>query len=617
MYSEEILLIDINCFQLKRLMVFIYSCLSCLLAFSQIDTALQINEITITGFKFLNESTDSIEELSKHLALDQLLRKEDGFYIRNAGPGSSSTISYKGASSNQVLIKWNGVPINNGMLGVSDLSLIPTNHFHSAQINDDFGQANTQIGGVVNLISKVKDKNQVSFSRGTFNTSGVQFRKKLSFKNIINDISIAYLNSNNDYPIKNAVNLNNQNGQYEQLSLMTNTSYSLNAQHQLNFHSWFNKTQRGIPALSTQTESLAFQDDGFFRFLLGHSYKDAQQSIETKFAYSNEDNDYSDFLNLVFNNNHFKRIFLSTEYELVKDELWKFNFYFDINDLKGQTINYNQNASITDFSSKLSISKPIGKQQFNLNIEFLNRLDYSLFTNPSIQWSFNSGLVDLELALGKVNRLPTLNELFWSPGGDINLKPESGWKQQANLHIQLKRSHALGINVFHRLITNWILWGLNEQTFFWSAMNITRVRSYGIGLNYAQEIPLNTKKIKLSLSYDFIRTKNLNSISFPKIPEGSQLFFTPKHQVKLETQWLMDWVDIYFNLQHYSKSNGIISELDAYTLSSFSFKKGIQYKKIVLDFGLVLNNIFDVEYYVNDRRPMPGFNQNIFLNLNF
>ena len=36
-------------------------------------------------------------------------------------------------------------------------------------------------------------------------------------------------------------------------------------------------------------------------------------------------------------------------------------------------------------------------------------------------------------------RLPTLNELYYNPGGNSNLKPEKGWNEDAGYTISIRR----------------------------------------------------------------------------------------------------------------------------------------------------------------------------------
>jgi len=58
---------------------------------------------------------------------DQLLTRvmqDAGVFFKQYGVTGSSTISRRGADANQTQINWNGLPVNNPMLGMSDFNTL-------------------------------------------------------------------------------------------------------------------------------------------------------------------------------------------------------------------------------------------------------------------------------------------------------------------------------------------------------------------------------------------------------------------------------------------------------------------------------------------------------------
>ena len=89
--------------------------------------------------------------------LSDLLSENTGIYIKSYGMGGSATPSFRGTEAGHTLIDWNGININNPMLGQSDFSLIPVGIIDDIQIC--YGGAsmtlnNGGIGGTINLETK-------------------------------------------------------------------------------------------------------------------------------------------------------------------------------------------------------------------------------------------------------------------------------------------------------------------------------------------------------------------------------------------------------------------------------------------------------------------------------
>ena len=58
-------------------------------------------------------------------------------------------------------------------------------------------------------------------------------------------------------------------------------------------------------------------------------------------------------------------------------------------------------------------------------------------------------------SVSKVYRIPTMNDLYWTPGGNPNLLPESGYAQEGGLLIQFQQrstSFNSNLTLFNRNI---------------------------------------------------------------------------------------------------------------------------------------------------------------------
>jgi iron complex outermembrane receptor protein len=89
-----------------------------------------------------------------NLFLNDLLRDATPLYIKEYGAGLTATSSFRGTSAGHTQVLWNGININDPMLGQTDFSLVPSGMIDNVMIS--FGGAsmdlgNGAIGGIINL----------------------------------------------------------------------------------------------------------------------------------------------------------------------------------------------------------------------------------------------------------------------------------------------------------------------------------------------------------------------------------------------------------------------------------------------------------------------------------
>jgi iron complex outermembrane receptor protein len=125
----------------------------------------KIKEVVITrkqisseqpGFKFFSIDSGRLDNYS-HFFLNDLLRDATPLFMKEYGAGLTSTASFRGTAAGHTTVTWNGININDPMLGQTDFSLIPSGMIDNVMVS--FGGASMDlgsgaIGGVVNLENK-------------------------------------------------------------------------------------------------------------------------------------------------------------------------------------------------------------------------------------------------------------------------------------------------------------------------------------------------------------------------------------------------------------------------------------------------------------------------------
>ena len=143
-------------------------------------------------------------------SLANIIEKETGVQVRQSGGlGSFSSVSLRGASSDQVMVYLDGILLNDASGGGVDLSNIALSDVESIEIYKgmtpvNFGKAS--VGGAVNirtLRSKEGIGGNAIIGYGSFNTlkAGAMINQKISDFDYL--ISCDYLTTDNDYEILN------------------------------------------------------------------------------------------------------------------------------------------------------------------------------------------------------------------------------------------------------------------------------------------------------------------------------------------------------------------------------------------------------------------------------
>ncbi|MEX0982766.1 MAG: TonB-dependent receptor [Bacteroidales bacterium] len=101
---------------------------------------------------------------------------------------------------------------------------------------------------------------------------------------------------------------------------------------------------------------------------------------------------------------------------------------------------------------------------------------------------------------------PTLNDLYWQPGGNPDLLPEEGYTGESSVRWE-KAAGGQTVNTsltgYYSRINDWILW-LPGFKGYWEPVNLAEVRSYG--LEYQLAVKVTVRRTMLQLHGNFALT---------------------------------------------------------------------------------------------------------------
>lgn len=619
---------DLWLFPLSSLLIF---CWSHTVSHTQSlpDTVLSIPPVEITATAIRQQPAGSAtqkwspEQLAKSAAgnLAGLLSMEAGTYVKNYGPGSVATSSVRGGGAGHTLILWNGLPVLNPMLGLSDLSLLPLQAANSISFTRGGNAAmwgSGAIGGVLSL------DNQADFSQrmtlesitqaGSFGHFQQQLKIDLGDEKLQSATRFSHQQADNDFYYFVASGLPERrqtNARFSQQLLMQDFFWKINHRHRLALHFWGQQTARQIPPTLVQSRSEAHQDDRSARIVLDYQYLAGKGLWNVKTGFFDERLDYFDDLILLESRNRFRTLFA----EITGQRQWgKWHHFFAGNThtcTRAWSAGYRENTP-SEYRTALFASWKYHRKkisaQTSLRQEVADGKFLPVLPALGLDWQITPAFT-LKGKISRNYRLPTLNDRFWMPGGNPGLLPESGWSQELGLAHKIERKSLkieLSLTAFNRVIDDWILWSPREGQAFWSANNITRVWSRGLEPRLSVAWIVKNVQLNLSGGYDFVRSTNQVAVEIPRMDKGEQLIYTPVHQAY--GVFSAEWKSLYLAYQHTftGPADGINEAIGAFQMGNVRLQYSGGIKKYKGALFLNIYNIWDADYLVMERRPMPG-----------
>jgi iron complex outermembrane receptor protein len=610
-----------------------------LFSIGQSDTVIAIPEVEISAEKIRKqpigtqlEKWDS-EKLNSLPAqnIAELLTTESGTFIKSYGSGSLATSSIRGGSAGHTLVLWNGFSLQSPILGLLDLSLLPLSGSEEISLQKGGSSAlwgSGAIGGVIALNNKsdfnTKKFTNVKTTIGSFGNFNQEVKFGFGNKRVQSVTKIFHQQGENDFKYFVAPNFPRReqtNAQVSQQNILQDFYWKIDKKNQLAFHFWQQFSDRNIPPTNVQTKSEAHQNDQATRILLDWKNVNKTYVLQGKVGFFKEHLDYFDDATDLASLSDFTTL----TGEFTGQKFWKnthklfagITHSFTTANNDGYVNPPTENRSAVQFSYffqqkkyKLQASVRQGLIDGKL-IPIVPSLGFDYTISPSLK---------LQGKVSRNYRIPTLNDRFWQVGGNENLNPESGWSQEASIFSKINLNNSsfkFSITGFNRNINQWILWAPVEGQSIWSAFNISRVWSRGIEPRFSFSQKIKTIQFHLFTGYDFIKSTNQVAMDLPKREVGQQLIYVPTHQAFGQANLVWKNIELSYQQSFVGKSRGQYGDIESYQTGNARIQYSHNWKKCKSIVFFNINNIWDTNYIVVERRPMPGTNYQIGINFLF
>ncbi len=549
-----------------------------------------------------------------------LLQQKTGIYFKSYGLGSLSTTSIRGASASQTAVLWNGLQIQSPMLGLLDWSLLPVQFTDEVSFQHGGNTAawgSGAIGGAVLMDNQPKfdQKGYIKLQAGLGSFGWQHQGLNLGYGNSKWAFSSRFFHqkADNDFPYKPAPNLPTTrlaNAQQWRFGQMASAHWRPNSRQVVGLLAWWQKADRQIPPTLVQNVSEAKLIDDQLRTALTWEQNGKKGTWSAKAAFFNDKNLYLDNYSKVSNENRFWTGIAEVNHLRVLNKASNAQFVINHQSTNAQTKHYGSARHRHQTAAFASLRHRMGKWtgQIDGRLELADGQLLPFTPSLGVDWMPVTAL-KIEAKISRHFRLPTLNDLHWRPGGNPDLKPESGWGEEFNLRFfKAVNGHKFNFTtaVFNRKIQDWIQWRPLAGQPIWSASNIEGVWSRGVEARSHWTFEQGLWQFQLNLGYDLVRSTHQAALSVPVIEKGQQLYYVPENQGFIGSE--LKWQNFAFSYRH-QFFDAVLTEygsLAGYQIGAVSLNYSTHVLGQATNFSLSIENSWNTDYQVVERRPMPG-----------
>jgi iron complex outermembrane receptor protein len=277
----------------------------------------------------------------------------------------------------------------------------------------------------------------------------------------------------------------------------------------------------------------------------------------------------------------------------------------------------NYNSRTTRNTATLTASIDRKRDRFGATILLREILDKKTLLIPDFSSGVQFRIIDekeyyLKANISRNSKIPSMNDMYWVPGGNPDLKNEYALIYEISYEMNQKISDPLSLkydlSVFRYNIKDMIQWHPGEYS-YWTADNIENVKSTGVETSFTLDYALNNLNASMKAGYSFTRAtagglKIENDISI-----GKQLMYIPENQAN--ASFRIGYNNIYSSWVANFNSKRFISVDNSQYLPGYFINNliaGIKFtlKDSSIDLNLNIDNLFNKIYQSIAYYPLPG-----------
>ena len=669
------------------LLLLLLGCVSAYAESDWISKGLHIPSVEVVGQRPMREvgeqrtKFDSVM-LKENVALSMadVLAFNSSIFVKSYGRATLSTVSFRGTSPSHTQVSWNGMKINSPMLGMTDFSTIPAYFIDDASLlhgASSVGESGGGLGGAVRLTTKPTSKRGFGlqyvqgagsfltfdeFLRLTYATDRWQLSTRAVFSSSRNDFKYRNrdkkMNIYDDemniigqyYPVER-----NKSGSFKDLHILQEAYYNTGKGSRVGLSAWYMNSNRELPMITADYgEDTEFDNrqrehtfrgvvsfdhirrnwkigakGGYIYTWLAYDYKrDAGNGVMMSMTRSRS-RVHTTYASVESEYHIDKRLFVEAKLSLHQHFVRSEDKNIVLQDGDRAIVGYN--TARAEFSAVVS-ARYRPHERVGIGATIREESYGSKWTLPIPALFFDAtlskkGNLVFKASATRNYRYPTLNDLYFLPGGNPNLRAERGWSYDAGLSFSVGKSDVYKLsgsaNWFDSYIDDWIIWLPTTKGFF-SPRNVKRVHAYGVESELSLSVRLARDwRFEGRATYSFTPSVNCGEkMSEADRSVGKQLPYVPRHSASATAKlsfrsWSLLYKWNYYSTRYTMSSNDytLTGTLPPYFMNNIALEKSFSFRWADLSLKGAINNHFDEEYLSVLSRPMPGINFEIFVGI--
>lgn len=568
--------------------------------------------------------------LSTGLGMGSELARLTGAYLRAHGPGLLGSFSYRGSGPERTLVVWDGIPVNGWNTGQADLNLFPWQPNSTVNLYSGAGAAHFgsgAVGAVLAVQPQIPSASGPAFrihgASGSFGLLNGNVDFSWTGEGWHLYVQAMHNQAENDFSYTNYA----QPG--KPVEKMQHASYRISGAQwqigktyergQIRFSGWYHQAQRDIPAVIGAAWNNAVQKDASLRQSISWQHQWlARISSFIQLAHTLDWLDFSDLQQQDSSTVHGLYAKGELHWQILPKLQLKTGLHWQ--HLRAYLSAYNQGLAIENRPAAfLSLQwKKWGEWEFRFREQWTTNMPSIPVFSAGHQINIfrkNETVLGLRTMFAAHFRVPTLNDRYWQPGGNPNLRPEKGFQAELGFTGSGRKGPYhwnLFLNAYYSQITDYIRW-LPFTNTFWKPDNISLARLYGSEAGFQAGRHFNSFQTDFSLRINWNRALdeeagNLQMIYTPEITGYSSLELGYRIcKLKLGAEYTGPRFTQTDN-QH---------SLPGFFMLHAQISAAIRHKKWEWQPFVSIENLNNAEYQWIRNRPMPGTNFRAGLNLSW
>ena len=530
---------------MKRLIIAFLLLSPCTLQAQRSMNKYRIPEVMVLGKRPMKEigvqktKMDSVV-LKENIALSMadVLTFNSSIFVKNYGRATLSTVAFRGTSPSHTQVTWNGMRINNPMLGMTDFSMIPSYFIDDASLLHGTSSVNETgggLGGAVKLSTQPANAEgfglQYVQGVGSFKTFDEFVRLTYGDDHWQASTRFVYSSSPNEFSYRNHdkkenvydedMNITgqyypkekNRGGSFRDMHLLQEVYYNTRKGDRFGMNAWYINSNRELPMLTTDYgEESAFENrqrEETFRGIVSWDHMRENWKIATKGGYIHTQMKYDykrdagtgEMVPMTRSRSKINTFYGQAEGEYYIGKEWMFTANLSahqhfVESRDKNIIRQDGNQAVVGYKkgrtelSGATSAKWQPTDRMGMSVVLREEM-YGEKWTPVIPAFFVDGVLSkrgnlmAKASVSRNFRFPTLNDLYFLPGGNPELKRESGWTYDLGVSFAVGKENVYSltgsVNWFDSHVKDWILWLPTTKGFF-SPRNVKDVHAYGTEL---------------------------------------------------------------------------------------------------------------------------------------